>query len=375
MRLERKTESLPGSPLGPAEALRHRNNAVRHLTVLSRDLEARMRTGLVENQGFASLRASLGPLFFLVWSRPTPITSLARQLGVTKQACSQLANLAERAGYLERIQSPEDRRSKPLHLSRNGRRLVEQSIEIIRQSDTDYAAIVGARRYARFTKTIAALYRALDFPAESGLAFLEKATRTVGTLPLITQRAEQALMHATAAYGHEGLKLSHSQVLPFVGPDGTRITDLARIHGASRQAVGATARDLLSLGYLRKESDPLDRRGAILFLSDRGDRLVSDSLIELESLEQRIERILGKAVVSEFLNTAAILAAALSSEEDIYDISGSTIPSRRALRGGGDDLAREMQALADQLHHKLGDRESIRLAELLYQRAATNSRS
>ena len=332
-----------------------------------------MRSGLVEKQGFASLRASLGPLFFIVWTRPTATTSLARQLGVTKQACSQLASLAQRAGYLERIQSPKDGRSKLLHLSRRGRTLVERSIEIIRQADTNYAAIVGARRYARFTKAIAALYQALEFPVDSGLAFLEKATRTVGTLPLITQRSQQALMRATAARGHEGLKNSHSQVLPFVGADGIRISDLVRIHGASRQAVSSSARDLISLGYLRKEADPLDRRGAILFLSERGARLVSDSLDELKSLQRRIERILGKAMVSEFLETAAKLAFALHAEEDIYDIAAAAVPgdaSRVARTSGGES---EMQSLVARLRFELDDREFIRLAELLNQHAATIS--
>jgi DNA-binding MarR family transcriptional regulator len=370
MKSERKGINSPAPPLGPAQVLRNRNNAVRHLTALSRDLEARMRTGLAEKQGFASIRASLGPLFFLVWTRPTPITSLARQLGVTKQACSQLANHAEQAGYLERIQSPEDGRSKTLHLTPRGRNLIEQSIEIIRQADTDYAAIVGARRYAKFTKTIAELYKTLDFPADSGLTFLEKTTRTVGTLPLITQRAQHALMDATAAHGHAGLKLSHSQVLPFVGPDGIRIMDLVRIHGASRQAVGATARDLVSLGYLNKEPDPRDRRGAILFLSESGNRLLADSLVELESLEQQIERILGSSVVSEFLDTVAMLESALEVDEDIYDIAAGAVQMSRRHRTGRSDRDSEIQALAEQLHHELGDRRSIRLAELLNQQAA-----
>ena len=357
----------------PNEALRHRNNAARHLTVLSRDLEARMRTGLVKNQGFTSLRASLGPLFFLVWTRPAPVTSLARQLGVTKQACSQLANLAERAGYLERIQSPEDGRSKTLHLSPRGRALVERSIEIIRRADADYAAIVGSERYAQFTRTIAALYRALDFPADSGLSFLETATRTVGTLPLIAQRAQQALMLATAVHGHEGLKLSHSLILPFVGTSGIRISDLARIHDASPRAIAATARDLVSLGYLCKKPDPADRRGTLLFLSREGEDLVADSLVELESLERRIEGVLGRTVMSEFLETAAKIASALDPEEDIDDLFSSNtapLPDHPPYRGNRDD---EMQSLANRLHHELGDRRSIRLAELLSKRAAANS--
>ena len=329
-----------------------------------------MTTGLVE-QGFDSLRASLGPLFFLIWTRPRPITSLARQLGVTKQACSQLANLAERASYVERIPSSEDGRSKLLRLSERGHSLVERSIAIVRTADADYAAIVGPKRYARFTETIAALYKALELPVESGLAFLENATRTVGTLPLVTQRAQQALMQATAEHGHDGLKMSHGQVLPFVGTGGVRTSDLARIHRARRQAIGATVRDLVALGYLRKEADPLDRRGAVLFLSNRGSRLVSDSLVELGALQQRIARALGRRAFGEFLQTAAMLHAELGTHEDIFDVSLSTStpiqeppPKTRSRRDW------EMEQLAAKLHRELGHRRSIRLAALLHSRAA-----
>lgn len=339
-----------------------RNNAVRHLTVISRDLLARMTTALVEERGYESLRPSLGPLLSLVWQEARPITLLAQQLGITKQACSQLASLAEWAGYLERRPDPDDGRVKLVSLSPRGRTLVARSIEIIRKADEDYAEIVGRESYARFTSTIAALYKALDVPAKTDLAFLERATRTVGALPLITERAQQELMRTTAARGHAGLKLSHSQILPFVGSAGVRVSDLARIHGTGPQAINASARDLVALGYLRREFDPRDRRGALLFLTDRGARLVADSIAELRVLQRRIEDVLGREVLRAFLSTAEQLHAALAVGDDIFDLSAA------ASRATGDE--REIAQLAARLHRELGARRSMRLAELLKSHAA-----
>ena len=357
---------------GSLAVLRHRNDPVRHLTVVARDLQARMTAGLAGEQGFDSLRSSLGPFLSLIWTEARPITLLARQLDITKQACSQLATLAEEAGYLDRLPDPNDRRSKILRLSPHGRRLIERSIEIVRQADRDYAGIVGPTAYARFTDAIARLYTAINVPTKNDLAYLEKATRTVGALPLVTLKAQQDLMQATASHGHRGLKMSHSQVLSFIGPAGIRISDLVRIHDVGRQTLGATARDLVALGYLRRAPDPQDRRGALLFLTDRGVRLVRDSILELRQLERRVERILGRRLLGRFLGVARDLHGALAAGDDIFDIAAHRSPVRaRGLAMRSDS---ELVHLAARLRSELGPRESLRLALLLQKPRSKASR-
>lgn len=348
---------------GSLAVLRHRNDPVRHLTVVARDLQARMTAGLVGAQGFDSLRSSLGPFLSLVWTEDRPITLLARQLGITKQACSQLANLAEEAGYVERLPDPVDRRSKILRLSPRGRLLIQRSIDIVRQADRDYSDIVGPTAYARFTTAIARLYEAINVPTKNDLAYLRKATRTVGALPLITLKAQQDLMRATAAHGHPGLKMSHSQILSFVGASGVRIGDLARIHAVGRQTISATARDLVALGHLRREPDPTDRRGALLFLTDRGVRLVRDAIVELRKLERRVEQTLGPRLLGQFLAVARDLHATLAAGDDIFDLPSARPPARAPERSiaSDDDLV----LLAARLQRELGSRKCLRLAELL----------
>ncbi len=363
MRIEPGSVGSAAPRSGTLAVLRHRNDAVRHLTVVARDLQTRMTAGLVVEQGFDSLRSSLGPFLSLIWTKDRPITLLARQLGITKQACSQLASLAEEAGYLERLPDPDDRRSKILRLSPRGRMLIQRSIEIVRQADRDYSGIVGPTAYARFTAAVAELYKAINVPTKHDLAYLEKATRTVGALPLITLKAQQDLMQATAAHGHTGLKMSHSQILPFVGASGVRISDLARIHAVGRQTLSATARDLVALGYLRRELDPNDRRGALLFLTDGGVRLVRDSIVELRKLERRVEKILGRRLLGQFLAVAEELHAALDAGDDIFDISAARSSARAPGRSKRDES--DLTRLAARLQRELGPRRSVRLAALL----------
>jgi len=360
-----KTDTVSSSRprSGSLAVLRHRNEAVRHLTVIARDLQARMTAGLVMQQGFDSLRSSLGPFLSLIWTKDRPITVLARELGITKQACSQLANLAEEAGYLERLPDPDDRRSKILRLSPRGRLLIERSIEIVRQADRDHAVIVGPAAYARFTTAIARLYEAINVPTKNDLAYLAKATRTVGALPLVILKAQQDLMQATAAHGHAGLKMSHSQILPFVGASGVRISDLARIHAVGRQTISATARDLVALGFLRRAGDPNDRRGALLFLTDRGVRLVRESIIELRKLEKRVEQILGRPLLGRFLAVARDLHAALDAGDDIFDVAVARARDGSPARSSQGEA--ELSRLAERLQRELGPRKSLQLAALL----------
>jgi DNA-binding MarR family transcriptional regulator len=157
--------------------------------------------------------------------------------------------------------------------------------------------------------------------------------------------------------------MSHSQILSFIGASGIRISDLARIHEVGRQTLSATARDLVALGYLRRELDPNDRRGALLFLTDRGVRLVRDSIVELHKLERRVEQILGRRLLRQFLAVAEELHAALDAGDDIFDLPAARSSTRASGRSKRDE--NDLVRLAARLQHELGPRRSVRLAELL----------
>jgi DNA-binding MarR family transcriptional regulator len=358
--------SAPSATSSPAASSRYRNNAARHLTGIARDLQFRLRHRLGSEHGFHDLRPSLGPFLSLVWTGGRPITALAEQLGITKQACSQLANLAERAGYLEREPDPEDRRSKLVRLSPRGLRLVERAVEIISETDADYAALVGPVAYGRFTAALASLYAGLHVPTHSDPALIATARQTVGTLPLIAEKVQQDLMHATAARGHAGLKMSHSQILPFLGPAGAKMNELARIQRVTRQTISATARDLESLGYVLGGPDPDDGRAVVLQLTERGTHLIRDSIEALGDLEASIREILGVRGLEQLQEVAQDLYTALGIEDDLFEGSAArrrdpsgiqTQPSRKR--------SSDIERLATELRGELGSRDARRLAALL----------
>src|SRR5262249_60015238 len=96
------------------------------------------------------------------------------------------------------------------------------------------------------------------------------------------------------ARAHAGLKMSQGAVLQPLGPHGARIHEIAGIEGVSRQATHATARELEALGYVRRRTDTRDRRGGALALTERGARLIADSVAAIDALEGSFRAILGE---------------------------------------------------------------------------------
>lgn len=325
---------------------------------------------LRQERGFRGLRPSFGPFLSLIRDEGRPLTAIAGELAISKQACSQLAKLAEAAGYLERRPNPHDQRSKVVMLTPRGQLLVEQGVRLILESESDYAALVGPSPYRRFTAALAALYQGLGLPAHADRALFARASRSVGVLPLIGLRIQRELMEATITRGHAGLKMSHGQVLPLIGPEGGRVHAIARLQRVSRQAISATTRDLEALGYLRREPDPRDRRGVVLQLTSRGEGLIADSVAALDGLELLFRDILGERRLEHLQRVARDLYRALHLEAEIFGAGSGQEAAQNASSGwkprrGGHDI----QQLATKLRRRLGTGDVARLAALLEPRA------
>jgi DNA-binding MarR family transcriptional regulator len=94
---------------------------------------------------------------------------LARRMGVTRQAASQLGAEIERGGYLERVPDPEDRRGAILRFAPRGREALALAIETMIAIEGEYAALVGAEDYAAMKATLARIVAAVDPEGALGL--------------------------------------------------------------------------------------------------------------------------------------------------------------------------------------------------------------
>ena len=388
---DRIGDAPPALPEVGRVRARYQDNLARHLIGIARDLQNRVMTHLTVERGYEDLRPSLGPLLSLVRIEPRSSSALATALGITPQACSQMINYAEGAGYLERVTSAEDRRAKQVQLTVRGDRLVEDAGEIILSIDGEYRNQVGQRAYTRLTSALGRLFQGLDIPAHTDSELTLSSRGSTAVLPMISVQIQRDLMNATIARGHSGLKMSHGQILPLVGPEGARVHQIARIHRVSRQAVSTTARDLESLGYLRGETDPRDGRGIVLRLTERGEDLIADSVGAVEELERIFLGVLGHQKLAHIQTIARKLYLSLHLEEEIFEEhagrarptakgSGILLPSglrdrlrRDAVREprAGASRVPHLEQLAAELRSHLGPKAASRLATLLMHNVAS----
>jgi DNA-binding MarR family transcriptional regulator len=107
------------------------------------------------------------------------------------------------------------------------------------------------------------------------------------------------VVEALQARGYSGLRSTHTTLLSNMELAGSSVTEAAERAGITKQAMGRLAAELEEAGFIRTKSDPQDRRVRMLRLTDKGHRLMMDSLEVMAELERRYARALGKARLVE----------------------------------------------------------------------------
>jgi len=97
------------------------------------------------------------------------------------------------------------------------------------------------------------------------------------------------------AAGHNWYAEARSSVVPYIGPDGTRQSEIVARMGLSKQAVQQLVVDLEKAEIVRRESDPHDGRGKIVRFTDKGLTAVRDSAKAKRRVEAELREQLGDA--------------------------------------------------------------------------------
>jgi DNA-binding MarR family transcriptional regulator len=92
-----------------------------------------------------------------------------------------------------------------------------------------------------------------------------------GLLLFIPSRAmEQRVFRALAEAGFDDFTLAQARVVQRIGPDGTRLTELAEAAQVTKQTAGALVDQLERSGYVRRTPDPTDARARLVRIAERG---------------------------------------------------------------------------------------------------------
>jgi DNA-binding MarR family transcriptional regulator len=324
-------------------------NFPRYLLGVTRYLQTETMNSLQQKCGHNNLRLAFAPYITLVGQKGKRLTDLAQVLGISRQACNQAANQIEAAGYIARTADPDDGRAKQLVLTTQGLRLRDDGVSVIAGLDKVFASIAGARAIGDAGISLGKIHAALALGATADNS-IKLARPSLGALlPGLSDYVLLRLMELTRAKGHPGLKLSFGQVLTLIGPNGGRIQQIAAVQSVSKQAISAIATELVELDYLRRDPDPDDARQVVLQFTDRGRKLIVNSVASIAQLEAEFSTVVGEAAVRRLQATFRTLYRALHLEQEIFENAGPV----------------DIRLLAKQLHQQLGAEGSQALARLL----------
>ncbi|WP_233517790.1 MarR family winged helix-turn-helix transcriptional regulator [Geodermatophilus marinus] len=96
--------------------------------------------------------------------------------------------------------------------------------------------------------------------------------QNLGLLCFYPHRAMEArVLAGLAAAGFDDLTPAQGRIAARVGPDGTRLTDLAAQALVTKQTAGHLVDQLERTGYVRRVPDPTDARARLVRLAERGE--------------------------------------------------------------------------------------------------------
>jgi DNA-binding MarR family transcriptional regulator len=129
------------NPLELVEEGRRRN--MRQLLLrASRIVNRHVIEGL-HARGYSDLRSTHTTLLSNIDLAGSTVTEAAERAGITKQAMGRLASELEGAGYVRVQSDPKDARVRILKLTKAGRRLMLDSLEVMAELERRYARSVG----------------------------------------------------------------------------------------------------------------------------------------------------------------------------------------------------------------------------------------
>ena len=110
----------------------------------------------------------------------------------------------------------------------------------------------------------------------------------LGVLLFVANRElEQRAYDAVVAAGIRDISLAQARIAARIGPDGTRVSDLAAQARVTKQSAATLVEQLETAGYVERVPDPTDGRARLVRLTRRAGPVVAAASAE-------VERVLGE---------------------------------------------------------------------------------
>ena len=129
----------------------------------------------------------------------------------------------------------------------------------------------------------------------------------IGLLLYIPYRdLENRIMAAVAAAGFD-MTVAQARVLQRIGPDGTRLTELAEAAQVTKQTAGFLVDQLEKAGYVERVPDPTDGRARLVRITEKAQDVVPVANAEMARIEAEWERYIGKRRMAQLREALEML--------------------------------------------------------------------
>lgn len=110
--------------------------------------------------------------------------------------------------------------------------------------------------------------------------------------------------------GFAGIRLVHIALIRNVDENGTRISDIAKRAGMTKQATGQLVAEFVELGYIKLVPDPDDGRAKVARYTAKGKRLLLAIVASIEATETAVAKAIGLKELDALKHTLAKLLSA-----------------------------------------------------------------
>ena len=130
----------------------------------------------------------------------------------------------------------------------------------------------------------------------------------LGLLLFIPYRAlENRVFTALAAAGFDDFTTAQARIFQRIGPNGTRLTELAQAAQVTKQTTGFLVDQLERAGYVERVEDPADGRARLVRITPRGARTIPIGAAEIAVVEAEWAEHLGQQQMAQLRKTLSAL--------------------------------------------------------------------
>lgn len=110
---------------------------------------------------------------------------------------------------------------------------------------------------------------------------------------------EQAIELLRVKSQNPNVRKSHTLVFPHIDFEGTRLTEIARRIGVTKQAAAQWVNELEEMGMVERIPDPSDGRAKLVRYSKQGQEDLMDGLALLKQTEEVMAEVIGEKRMAE----------------------------------------------------------------------------